>query len=99
MNLSDKTQTLVEAIPYIKKYNNKIIVIKFGGTAMSEIKHVVEDIALLKRIGVKPVVVHGGGIEINKELKKEKIRPKFVHGLRYTNGKTMEIVKKIFITI
>ena len=57
MKLSNKTQVLIEALPYIKKYNHKIVVIKFGGNAMSEMRHVIEDIVLLKHIGIKPVVV------------------------------------------
>jgi acetylglutamate kinase len=96
MELSNKTQVLIEALPYIKKYNNKIVVIKFGGNAMEKMKYVVEDIVLLKHIGIKPVVVHGGGPEINKELKKAKIKPKFIHGLRYTDNKSIKIVKKVF---
>src|SRR3989338_5867155 len=94
MNLNNKTQVLIEALPYIKKYHGKIVVIKFGGNAMSEIKHVIEDIVLLKHIGIKPVVVHGGGPEIDKELKKAKIETKFINGLRYTDNKTIIIVKQ-----
>jgi len=96
MDLNSKTQVLIEALPYIKKYNNKIVVIKFGGTTISEIEHVVDDIVLLKHIGIKPVVVHGGGPGIDKELLKAKIKPKFIHGLRYTDSKIIKIVKKVF---
>ncbi len=99
MNLSNKTQVLIEALPYIKKYHGKIVVIKFGGNAMSEMKPVIEDIVLLKHIGIKPVVVHGGGPEIDKELKKAKIKIKFINGLRYTDDKTIKIVKKVFSKI
>jgi|SRR3989338_5460574 len=99
MNLNNKTKVLIEALPYIKKYNNKIVVIKFGGNAMSEMKHVIEDIVLLKHIGIKPVVVHGGGPEIDKELKKAKIKPRFINGLRYTDNKTIKIVEKVFSKI
>jgi len=99
MKLNNKTQVLIEALPYIKKYHGKIVVIKFGGNAMSEMKHVVEDIVLLKHIGIKPVVVHGGGPEIDKELKKAKIKIRFINGLRYTDDKTMKIVKKVFSKI
>ena len=96
MNLHDKTQVLIEALPYIKKFNGKIVVIKFGGNAMSEMKQVVEDIVLLKHMGIKPVVVHGGGPEIDAELAKAKIKPKFVNGLRYTDEFVIKIVKKVF---
>lgn len=99
MDINNKTQVLIEALPYIKKYHGKIVVIKFGGNAMSEIKHVIEDIVLLKHIGIKPVVVHGGGPEIDKEMKKAKIKTRFINGLRYTDNKTMGIVEKVFSKI
>lgn len=99
MNLNEKTKVLIEALPYIKKYNNKIVVIKFGGDVTSKIRHVIKDIVLLKHIGMKPVVVHGGGPEINKELKKLKITPKFIKGLRYTDNATIKIVEKVFSKI
>ena len=99
MKLSNKTQVLIEALPYIKKYNHKIVVIKFGGNAMSEMRHVIEDIVLLKHIGIKPVVVHGGGPEIDKELKKAKIKIRFINGLRYSDNKTIKIVEKVFLKI
>ena len=60
-NIDEKANVLIEAFPHIKRYNNKIFVIKFGGTALSKMEHVLEDIVLLKHIGIKPVVVHGGG--------------------------------------
>jgi len=99
MNLNNKTHVLIEALPYIKKYHGKIVVIKFGGNAMSEMRHVIEDIVLLKRIGIKPVVVHGGGPEIDKELIKAKIKIRFINGLRYTDNKTIKIVEKVFSKI
>ena len=99
MNLNEKTKVLIEALPYIKKYKNKVVVVKFGGGAMSKMKHLIEDIVLLKHIGMKPVVVHGGGPEINKEMKKAKIAPKFIDGLRCTDNKTMKIVEKVFLKI
>ena len=96
MNLHDKTQVLIEALPYIKKFNGKIVVIKFGGNAMSEMNQVIEDIVLLKHIGIKPVVVHGGGPEIDSELIKAKIKPKFVNGLRHTDEFVIKVVEKVF---
>lgn len=99
MKLNGKTEILIEASPYIKKYNNKIVVIKFGGDVASEMNHLIEDVVLLKHIGVKPVVVHGGGSEINKELGKLKITPKFIKGLRYTDNATIKIVEKVFSKI
>jgi len=99
MNLNEKTNVLIEALPYIKKFKNKIVVIKFGGNIVSEIEYVIEDIVLLKHIGIKPVVVHGGGPEIDKELKKAKITPKFINGLRYTDDTVIKIVEKVFSKI
>ncbi len=93
---NEKTQVLIEALPYIKKYGNKIVVIKFGGNAMNKISHLIEDIVLLKSIGMNPVVVHGGGPEVDAELKKRSIIPEFIGGLRYTDQTTMEIAEKVF---
>ena len=96
MELNEKTQVLVEALPYFKKYNGKIVVIKFGGDTMSKINFLIEDIVLLKHIGMKPVVVHGGGPEIDAELKKVGITPKFINGLRYTDDETIKVVEQVF---
>src|SRR3989338_8964072 len=96
MELNEKTQVLIEALPYFKKYNGKIVVIKFGGDAMSKIDCLIEDIVLLKHIGMKPVVVHGGGPEIDAELKKVGITPKFINGLRYTDDETIKVVEQVF---
>ena len=82
MTPNEKTKALIEALPYIERYHNKTVVIKLGGNAMSEIKNAAEDIAFLKRMGINVVVVHGGGPEIDKELKKMGIIPKFIGGLR-----------------
>ena len=68
MDLRKKAQLLTEALPYTKKYKNKVVVIKFGGNAMSKIGHVIEDIVLLKHIGMKPIIIHGAGPEIDAEL-------------------------------
>ena len=96
MELNEKTQVLIEALPYFKKYNGKIVVIKFGGDTMSKINFLIEDIVLLKHIGIKPVVVHGGGLEIDAELKKVGTTPKFINGLRYTDDETIKVVERIF---
>lgn len=96
MNLNEKTNVLIEALPYIRKFKDKIVVVKFGGNAMAELEHVIEDIVLLSHIGIKPVVVHGGGPEIDAELKKSGIKPKFVNGLRCTDEKVIKIVEKVF---
>ena len=96
MNANEKTRILIEALPYIKRYDGKIVIIKLGGNAMNVINNATEDIAFLKRMGIKVVVVHGGGPEIDKELKKMGIIPKFINGLRYTDEKSIKAVEKVF---
>ncbi len=93
-----RARVLVDALPYIQKYYNKIVVIKYGGAAMSDpaLKEaVMRDIVLLSLVGIKVVLVHGGGPEINSMLKKLNIEPKFVGGLRYTDAQTMEVVQMV----
>ena len=92
---SDRAQVLVEALPYIQEYNKKTVVVKYGGNAMisDELrKAVINDIILLKLVGINVVVVHGGGPEINEMLKKTGKESRFVNGLRYTDEETMVIV-------
>ena len=94
----DRSQILVQALPYIQKYYNKVIVIKYGGNAMinEDLKQaVMEDIVLLSLVGIKVVLVHGGGPEINDMLKRVNKESKFVDGLRYTDEETMEIVQMV----
>ncbi|MDD5503672.1 MAG: acetylglutamate kinase [Candidatus Thermoplasmatota archaeon] len=101
-NTQQKIQMLVEVLPYIKKYSGKIVVIKYGGNAMTDEegkKSVIADVALLRQVGICPVFVHGGGPEINREMQKANIKPVFVNGLRYTDKKTMGIVRKVSANI
>jgi len=89
-------EVLVEALPYIQEYAGKIIVVKYGGNAMinEDLKQaVIEDIVLLNLVGIKVVLVHGGGPEISEMLKKTGKESKFVKGLRYTDRETMDIVQ------
>jgi len=89
---------LIEALPYITKFNGKIIVIKYGGSAMldEELKRkVIEDIVLLKMVGFKPIIVHGGGKEISKWVKKSGMEPNFIEGLRVTDEATIELVEMV----
>lgn len=98
MNNLERAQTLVEALPYIQQYNGKVVVIKYGGNAMISpelFDAVMEDIILLHLVGIRVVLVHGGGPEINDMLKKIGKEPKFVNGLRYTDQETMEIVQGV----
>jgi len=93
-----KASVLVEALPYIQKYNRKIIVVKYGGSAMTNVelqKKVIEDVVLLKLVGFKPIIVHGGGKEISKWVDKVGKTPEFVNGLRVTDAETMEIAEMV----
>ncbi len=98
MNIFEKTKTLIEALPYIKEYYNKTIVIKYGGNAMisDELKNsVMSDIVLLSLVGMNVVLVHGGGPEINEIMDKLGKKATFVKGVRYTDAETMEIVQMV----
>lgn len=94
----EKAQVLVEALPYIQRFNRKIIVVKYGGSAMidEELKeHVIQDVTLLKLVGFKPIIVHGGGKEISHWVEKTGMTPEFVGGLRKTDAPTMEIAEMV----
>ncbi|MDR1700054.1 MAG: acetylglutamate kinase [Lachnoclostridium sp.] len=93
-----KAQTLIEALPYIRDFNNKKVVVKYGGSAMLDEKlqrSVIKDVALLKLVGMKPIIVHGGGKEISKWVKLIGKEPEFVNGLRVTDSETMEIAEMV----
>ncbi len=95
-----KAEILIEALPYIQKLNGKTVVIKYGGNAMinDELKNsVIEDITLLKYIGMNPIIVHGGGPDINKALEKFDIKSEFVNGLRVTDEITMEVAQMVLV--
>jgi acetylglutamate kinase len=93
-----KAEILIEALPYIRKFSGKTVVIKYGGNAMIDCKikrMVMQDIVLMKYVGLNPVVVHGGGPDINKMLEKLNIKSSFVNGLRVTDEATMNIVEMV----
>lgn len=93
-----KAETLIEALPYIQRFNRKIIVVKYGGSAIvdEELKrNVIQDVTLLKLVGFKPIIVHGGGKEISKWVEKAGMQPEFVNGLRKTDAATMEIAEMV----
>lgn len=93
-----KAQVLIEALPYIQQFNNKIVVVKYGGSAMLDEtlkKSVIQDVALLKLVGMHPVIVHGGGKEISKWVKLLGKEPQFVEGLRVTDEETMEVAEMV----
>ena len=93
-----KAEVLVEALPYIQKFNRKIIVVKYGGSAMSNEelqKNVITDVTLLKLVGFKPIIVHGGGKAISSWVSKVGKEAEFVNGLRVTDSETMEIAEMV----
>lgn len=93
-----KAEVLIEALPYIQRFNRKIIVVKYGGSAMIDEglkKSVIEDVTLLKLVGFKPIIVHGGGKEISRWMEKTGKKPTFVNGLRVTDEETMEVAEMV----
>ncbi len=96
----EKAKILIESLPYIKKFANKTVVIKYGGHAMVDEelkKNFALDIILLKYIGINPVVVHGGGPQINKFLDKMNIKSSYIQGMRVTDGETMDVVEMVLV--
>ncbi len=94
----DKAEVLIEALPYIQRFNRRIIVVKYGGSAMVDEtlkQQVIEDCTLLKLVGFKPIIVHGGGKEISRWVGKVGMEPQFINGLRVTDEETMEIVEMV----
>lgn len=93
-----KAEVLIEALPYIQKFNRKIIVVKYGGSAMSDEelqRHVIQDVTLLKLVGFKPIIVHGGGKAISSWVQKTGKEAQFINGLRVTDKETMEIAEMV----
>ena len=98
----DKAEVLIEALPYIQRFNRKIMVVKYGGSAMIDEKlkkEVIEDVVLLKLIGFKPIIVHGGGKEISRWVDKVGMDTKFVNGLRVTDEETMELAEMVLAKV
>ena len=94
----DKAEVLIEALTYIQRFNRKIIVVKYGGSAMLDEelqKNVIKDVTFLKLVGFKPIIVHGGGKEISKWVAKAGMEPEFINGLRKTDAPTMEIAEMV----
>ena len=94
----EKAKVLIEALPYIQRFNRKIIVVKYGGSAMTDEalkQKVIEDVTLLKLVGFKPIIVHGGGKEISKWVGKIGKEPQFINGLRVTDEETMEVAEMV----
>ena len=98
IDLDIRTNVMIEALPYLQEYNNQVVVVKYGGNAMTNdaLKQaVMEDVVLLSLLGIKVVLVHGGGPEINAMLAKTGKESKFVNGLRYTDEETIDIVQMV----
>ena len=96
--IMEKAAVLIEALPYIQKFNRRIIVVKYGGSAMANPelqRSVIQDVTLLKLVGFKPIIVHGGGKEISTWVEKAGMTPEFVNGLRVTDEATMEIAEMV----
>ncbi|MBR3684641.1 MAG: acetylglutamate kinase [Lachnospiraceae bacterium] len=94
----EKANVLIEALPYIQKFNRKIVVVKYGGSAMADEelqRNVIKDVTLLKLVGFKPIIVHGGGREISRWVSKVGKEAQFVNGLRVTDEETMEIAEMV----
>ena len=94
----EKANVLIEALPYIQRFNGKIIVVKYGGSAMADEelkKKVIADVVLLKLVGFKPIIVHGGGKEIRRWVQKVGMKPQFVNDLRVTDTDTMELAEMV----
>ena len=96
-----KADTLIEALGWIRRFRGKITVIKLGGSVMEKedaLRHVLIDIVFMETVGMRPVVVHGGGAAISRAMDEAKIEPRFIHGRRYTDEATLEIVERVLAT-
>ena len=96
----EKAEVLIEALPYIQRFNRRVIVVKYGGSAMvdGQLKQqVIQDVTLLKLVGFKPIIVHGGGKEISRWVGKVGMKPEFVNGLRVTDEDTMEQIGRAHV--
>ena len=96
-----KAGVLIEALPYIRSFKDKIVVVKFGGSAMVNIKtfqSILQDVVFMKAIGMRPIIVHGGGPYISSEMEKRGKKPVFVHGYRVTDEETLEIAIDVLIS-
>ena len=94
----EKAEVLIEALPYIQKFNKRVIVVKYGGSAMIDDvlkEDVIQDVTLLKLVGFKPIIVHGGGKDISRWVQKVGMEPRFVNGLRVTDEDTMELAEMV----
>lgn len=98
----EKGNVLIEALPYIQRFNRKVIVVKYGGSAMLDkefMMNVIQDVTLLKLVGFKPIIVHGGGKAISAYIEKLGMTPKFINGLRVTDEETLEVAEMVLSSV
>lgn len=98
----EKAAVLIEALPYIQSFKNKVVVIKYGGSTMAEdlsLTSIFQDVILMECVGMHPIIVHGGGNAISKRLQEKHIEPKFVDGLRVTDEATMEVAEEVLMEV
>lgn len=98
----EKGNVLIEALPYIQRFNRKVIVVKYGGSAMLDkefMMNVIQDVTLLKLVGFKPIIVHGGGKAISGYIEKLGMTPKFINGLRVTDEETLEVAEMVLSSV
>ena len=98
----EKGNVLIEALPYIQRFNRKVIVVKYGGSAMLDkefMMNVIQDVTLLKLVGFKPIIVHGGGKAISGYIEKLGMEPKFINGLRVTDEETLEVAEMVLSSV
>ena len=98
----EKGNVLIEALPYIQRFNRKVIVVKYGGSAMLDkefMMNVIQDVTLLKLVGFKPIIVHGGGKAISGYIQKLGMEPKFINGLRVTDEETLEVAEMVLSSV
>jgi len=94
----NKAKVLIEALPYIQDYYEKIVVVKLGGSVMDDAeaeRQLLRDIAFMNFVGMQPIIVHGGGKEINRAMDEAGLEPNFVQGLRYTDDRTLAIAERV----
>lgn len=96
-----KADVLIEALPYIQKFRNKIVVVKYGGSTMESVEPdaILKDIVFMECVGMRPVIIHGGGNAISSRLKEKGITPRFVGGLRVTDEETMQVVEEVLLDV
>ena len=99
--LVEKADVLVEALPYIQRFRRKVVVLKYGGSAMGsgDPDGILRDVVFMECVGIRPVVIHGGGNAISARLKERGIVPRFVSGLRVTDAETMKVVEEVLLEV